>query len=141
MKRQVMATGVALAMLLAAGVASALAQASFQVSFPFQAGGKKLPAGAYTVSKTAEGGLVLRQDSTGKETPIAVIERIPRPVSPAAVPRFVFDEVGDFAPSYTEYLTVYILSEVWLAGEDGFRTHVTKGAHKTKDIKGEPAKK
>ena len=141
MKRQAMVTGLAVAILLVAGVASALAQASFQISFPFQAGGKKLPAGAYSVAKTADGGLVLRQETTGKETPVAVIERIARPASPAVVPRFVFDEVGDFAPSYTEYLTVYILSEVWFAGEDGFRTHVTKGAHKTKEVKGEAAKK
>jgi hypothetical protein len=141
MKRQALAAGAALALLLAAGVASAFAQASFQVSFPFQAGGKKLPAGAYTVAKTAQGGLVLRQETTGKETPVAVLERIAASAPPAAAPRLVFDEVGDFAPSYTEYLTVYVLSEVWLAGEDGFRIHVTKGAHKTKDVKGDATKK
>ena len=140
MKRQAMATGVALALLLVAGVASAFAQADFKVPFPLQAGGKKLAAGDYAVVKTAEGGLVLRQESTGKETPIAVIERIAQPVPPVAEPRLVFDEVGDFAPSYTEYITVYVLSEVWLPGEDGYRVHVTKGAHKTKIVNGTAAK-
>jgi hypothetical protein len=136
MKRQAMAAAAALALLFVAGVAPALAQASFQVPFAFQAGGKKLPAGAYTLAKSAEGGLVLKQEATGKETPVPAIERIPQPVPPATEPRLAFDEVGDFAPSYTEYITVYILSEAWLVGEDGYRTHVTKGAHKTREIKG-----
>ncbi|MGZ5425487.1 MAG: hypothetical protein ACXWH4_13090, partial [Candidatus Aminicenantales bacterium] len=140
MKRQATATVVALAFFLVAGVASAFAQADFKVPFPLQAGGKKLGAGDYAVVKTAEGGLVLRQVSTGKETPVAVIERIAQPVPPAAEPRLVFDEVGDFAPSYTEYITVYVLSEVWLPGEDGYRVHVTKGAHKTKAVNGTAAK-
>ncbi len=140
MKRKAMATVVALAVLLGAGVASAFAQAEFKVPFPLQAGGKKLGAGDYAVVKAAEGGLTLRQVSTGKETPVAVIERIAQPVPPAAEPRLVFDEVGDFAPSYTEYITVYILSEVWLPGEDGYRVHVTKGAHKTKVVNGAVAK-
>ena len=140
MKRQTMATVAALALFLVAGVASAFAQAEFKVPFPLQAGGKKLAAGDYAVAKTADGGLVLRQVSTGKETPVAVIERIAQPVPPVAEPRLVFDEVGDFAPSYTEYITVYVLSEVWLPGEDGFRVHVTKGAHKTKVVSGAVAK-
>ncbi len=141
MKRQAAATAVALALILAAGVASAFAQAEFKVPFPITAGGKKLAAGDYAVAKAADGGLVLRQGSTGKEIPLGVLERIAKPEPPVAGPRLVFDEVGDFAPSYTEYITVYVLSEVWLPGEDGYRVHVTKGAHKTKEVKGEAAKK
>jgi hypothetical protein len=140
MKRQATAIFVALACGLVAGVAAALAQADFKVPFPLQAGGKKLAAGDYAVVKTAEGGIVLRQGSTGKEVPLAVLERIAKPVPPVGEPRLVFDEVGDFAPSYTEYLTVYVLSEVWLPGEDGYRVHVTKGAHKTKVVSGAAAK-
>jgi len=136
MKRHATAALVALAILLAGGVLSAYAQAAFKVTFPIQAGGKKLAAGEYAVAKTADGQLVLRQESTGKEIPVAVIERIPQPEPPVTEPRLVFDEVGDFAPSYTEYITVYILSEVWFPGEDGYRVHVTKGAHKTKVVKG-----
>jgi hypothetical protein len=140
MKLRATATVLALAFFLAAGVASAFAQADFKVPFPLQAGGKKLGAGDYVVVKAAGGGLVLRQASTGKETAISVIERIAPPVPPVVEPRLVFDEVGDFAPSYTEYMTVYVLSEVWLPGEEGYRVHVTKGAHKTKTVNGTAAK-
>ena len=134
MRRQAMV--LALACVLVAGVSSAFAQASFKIPFDFKAGGKKLPKGDYALSKTADGALALKQESSGKETPVAVLEKIAPPAPPVTEPKLVFDEVGDFAPSYTEYITVYVLSEVWLPGEDGYRIHVTKGAHKTKEVKG-----
>ena len=59
---------------------------------------------------------------------------------PLAEPQLVFDMVGNFAPSYTEYVTDYVLAEVWLPGGDGFQVHTMKGAHKTKILKGEKAK-
>ena len=141
MKRTAMAAVVTLAVLVAAGAASTFAQATFKVPFKFQAGGKKLPAGDYTVMKAAEGQLTLRQEATGKDIPVPFTERIAQPKPAVAGPRLVFDEVGDFEPSYTEYFTVYILSEVWLGGEDGFRVHTTKGAHQTKVVNGVSAKK
>jgi hypothetical protein len=125
--------------ILLAGVALAATQADFQVPFSLRAAGKDLAAGEYAVAKTAEGGIVLKQMSSGKEIALKVLERI-KPEAPAAEPRLVFDEVGDFAPSYTEYITVYVLSEVWFPGEDGYRVHVTKGAHKTKVVTGAAAK-
>jgi hypothetical protein len=141
MKRTAKAAIVTLAVLFVAGAASTFAQATFKVPFKFQAGGKKLPAGDYTVTKAAEGQLMLRQEATGKEYPVPFTERIAQPKPAVAGPRLVFDEVGDFEPSYTEYFTVYILSEVWLGGEDGFRVHTTKGAHQTKVVNGVSAKK
>jgi hypothetical protein len=129
----------ALGALLFAGVSTAFAQADFKVPFAIRAAGKNLASGEYTVVKAADGGLVLRQAMTGKEVPLAVLERI-KPEAPVGEPRLVFDEVGDFAPSYTEYITVYVLSEVWFPGEDGYRVHKTKGAHKTKEVKGEAVK-
>ena len=141
MKRTAMAAVVTLVVLLVAGAASTFAQATFKIPFKFQAGGKKLPAGDYTVMKTAEGQLTLRQEATGKDIPVPFTERIAQPKPPVAEPRLGFDEVGDFEPSYTEYFTVYILSEVWLGGEDGFRVHTTKGAHQTKVVNGVSAKK
>ena len=137
MKRQ--AIVLAMAFLLV-GAALAQVQTAFKIPFEFKAGGKNLPKGDYTLSKTPEGGFLFKQDSTGRETPVAALERIAQPVPPLAEPRLVFDEVGDFAPSYTEYITVYVLSEVWLPGEDGYRVHVTKGAHKTKVVNGLAAK-
>lgn len=133
------ALAIALGGLLVAGAALAAAPADFKVPFGIRAAGKNLAAGDYAVAKTAEGGLVLKQVSTGKEVPLPLLERI-KAEAPAAEPRLVFDEVGDFAPSYTEYITVYVLSEVWFAGEDGYRVHLTKGAHKTKVVTGSAAK-
>jgi hypothetical protein len=52
----------------------------------------------------------------------------------------VFDVVGNFAPSYTEYVTDYVLAEAWVQGKDGFLIHTLKGAHKTQVIKGQKAK-
>ncbi len=127
-------------LVVVAGAVPAMAQASFKVPFPFQAGGKKLPAGDYTVLVSGDGPLTLRQEATGKEFQVAFTERMAQPAAPPAGAQLVFDEVGDFAPSYTEYFTVYILSEVWLPGQAGFRTHTTKGAHNTKVIKGAGAK-
>jgi hypothetical protein len=141
MKPQATASMVALALLLAAGVAAAFGQATFKVPFPIQAGDKKLAAGDYSVAMVADGQLVLRHIATGKESALAVIDRIASPKPPMTAPQLVFDEVGDFMPSYTEYVTVYVLSEVWFPGEDGFRVHVTKGAHKTKTVVGEAVKK
>jgi len=141
MKRSVGLLVMLLAFIFGAGVSLTYAQATCKIPFNFQAGGKKLPAGDYTVMKAAEGRLTLRQEATGKEFPVPFTERLARPQPAVAGPRLVFDEVGDFEPSYTEYFTVYILSEVWLEGEDGFRVHTTKGAHQTKVVNGVSAKK
>jgi hypothetical protein len=139
MKRQALTIAAALVFLLGAGVAAAAAPADFKVPFAIKVAGKSLAAGDYTVTAAADGGLVLKQVSTGKEIALTVIERI-KPEAPLAEPRLVFDEVGDFAPSYTEYITVYVLSEVWFPGQDGYRVHITKGAHKTKTVTGAAAK-
>ncbi|MBN2264884.1 MAG: hypothetical protein JW775_03630 [Candidatus Aminicenantes bacterium] len=140
MKRRAPLTALVLSLVLGLGIALAADQADFKVPFPIRAGGKNLAAGDYAVSSAGEGGLVLRQVSSGREVPLTVLERIARPDPAPAEPRLVFDEVGDFAPSYTEYITVYVLSEVWLPGQDGYRVHITKGAHKTKVVTGAAAK-
>lgn len=125
----------ALAILLAVEILPAAAQTAFKIPFEFQAGGKKFPAGEYVMVKTPEGQLALRQVATGRESQIPFTERLAQPTPALAEAQLVFDEVGDFAPSYTEYITVYILSEVWFPREDGYRTHLTKGAHKTRVVK------
>mgnify|MGYP006270511863 CR=1 FL=1 len=136
MKRQAMVIGMALGLFLGGAVALAQAQTAFKIPFDFKAGGKNLPKGDYTVALKADGSVVLKQEATGKETAVPVLGKLPKPAPPPAGSRLIFDEVGDFAPSYTEYLTVYVLSEVWLAGQDGLEVHVTKGAHKTKVVEG-----
>jgi hypothetical protein len=58
-----------------------------------------------------------------------------------AEPRIIFDEMGAFEPSYTEYFTIYVVGEVWLSGQEGYLIHLTKGAHKNQVVKGEAQKK
>ncbi len=136
MKRHAIWVSLILAITLAAGPIAASAQATFNIPFEFKAAGKKIPAGEYWLGLSGEGQLLLRQISTGKELLVPFTEKLPPPDPPAAEPRLIFDEVGDFAPSYTEYLTVYVLSEVWLSGDEGFLVHTTKGAHKEKTVTG-----
>ena len=116
------------------------AQAAFIVPFKFESGGKKLPAGEYVVTRTGDGQVTFQQVSTGKETLLAFGEKLTPADPPATEPRLVFDEVGNFEPSYTEYFTVYVLAEVWLSGKEGYLVHTTKGAHKHQTIKGERKK-
>ena len=141
MKRFAFGAVVVLAFLLVAGAPLAFAQATFKVPFEFQAGGKKLPAGEYGIARSAEGQITLRQESTGKEFQAPFTQRLAQPSPPVAEPQLVFDEVGNFEPSYTEYFTVYLLAEVWLPGEEGFLVHTTKGAHKNKTVSGQSVKK
>lgn len=114
--------------------------ALFKVPFEFRAAGKKIPAGEYWFGFNQAGKLILRQTSTGKELELQVQEKLNPPEQPAAEPRLVFDEVGDFAPSYTEYFTVYVLSEIWLSGENGFLIHLTRSPHKERTVTGEAVK-
>lgn len=114
--------------------------ALFKIPFEFRAAGKRIPAGEYWFGFNQAGKLILRQTSTGKELELQVLEKLNPPEQPAVEPRLVFDEVGDFAPSYTEYFTVYVLSEIWLSGQEGFLIHVTKSQHKEKTVTGTAVK-
>lgn len=69
-----------------------------------------------------------------------VNRRLPQPNLPLEEPQLVFDVEGDFEPSYTEYVTDYLLAEVWLPGEEGFLVHATNGAHMNQTVKGQRAK-
>jgi len=122
---------------LVARATETYAQGTFKIPFGFEASGKKLPAGEYLVAK-GDGQITLRQESTGKEFQVPFTQRLAQPNPPLTEPQLVFDMVGNFAPSYTEYVTDYVLAEVWLQGEDGFLVHAMKGAHKTQIVKGQP---
>ena len=130
----------ATAWVLALGAANAFAQGTFKIPFTFQAGGKSLPAGVYQVIPKDDTQLTLRQESTGKEFQIPFTKRLAQASPPLAEPQLVFDVVGNFAPSYTEYVTDYVMAEVWLQGADGFLVHTLKGAHKSQVIKGQKTK-
>ena len=139
MKRVAIWAVVAMALMFVAGAGEAFAQATFKVPFPFQAANVKLPKGEYRLTQMDEGHLTLRQEATGKEYPIPFAKRLAQPSPPLAEPQLVFDVVGDFAPSYTEYVTDYVMAEAWMPGADGFLVHTLKGAHKTEILKGQKA--
>lgn len=141
MRHFVITAIVALAVILIAADAVTYAQGTFAIPFKFQAGGKKLPAGEYWIAQKGEGRIVLRKEPGGEEVPIPFTQRLEQPKPPLEEPQLVFDVVGNFEPSYTEYVTDYLLAEVWLPGEDGFLVHLTKGAHQNKTIKGHKAAK
>ncbi len=141
MKRSAAMTIGAVAFILMAGGVAAYAQATFKIPFKFEAGGKAFPPGEYTVAQKGEGQIVIRQEAKGEEVLVPFLERLPRPTPAVAEPQLVFDMVGNFEPSYSEYITDYLLAEVWPAGEDGFLVLTTKGAHQHKAITGQVAKK
>jgi len=128
------------AALVAVSAASA-AEGMFKIPFPFKAGGKSLPAGDYAVAPKGETQLVIKPAAGGNEVVVPVLARLDQAAPPVADFKLVFNMVGNFEPSYTEYVTEYHLSELWQPGEKGYQTHVLKGAHKTQEVKGEPAKK
>lgn len=141
MKRLAVLPIVIAAFALAAAAPPAHAQAAFKVPFKFESGGKKLPAGDYLVTRTGDGQVTLQLVSTGKEFVLPFNQKLTPAAPPEAGPRLVFDEVGNFEPSYTEYFTVSVLAEVWLSAHEGYLIHTTKGAHKNQIVKGEAAKK
>jgi len=140
MKRLAVLVVAATALVLMAGAAQAFAQDTFTIPFPFKAGVTSLPKGDYSVAKKDDSNITLRQESTGKEYQVPFTKRLAQPSPPLTEPQLVFDVVGDFAPSYTEYITVYVLAEAWHQGADGFLIHTMKGAHQTKTINGRKAK-
>jgi hypothetical protein len=132
---------VLIAAVLVAFSAASAAEGVFKIPFPFKAGGRSLPAGDYVVAAKGDGQLAVRSAAGGTEIPVPVLARLDQPTPPVADHKLVFNIVGNFEPSYTEYVTEYHLSELWQPGEKGYQTHILKGAHKTQEIKGEPAKK
>jgi hypothetical protein len=139
MRRSIVLRLVALVLTLSASAGVCFAQGTFKVPFPFQAGGKKLPAGDYRIAQKGNEQIILRQEPNGSEVAVTVLKTLPRPNPPLAEPQLIFDAVGNFEPSYTEYVTDYLLAEVWLPGQDGFLLHVTKGGHAHQTIKAQKA--
>lgn len=141
MKRLVVLALVALAFGLVAGSPAAYTQGIFKIPFEFEAGGKKFSPGEYWVAQKEDKNIAIRMEPNGKEVLIPFIQRLEQPKPSIQEPQLVFDAVGNFEPSYTEYVTEYVLAEVWMPGEDGFLIHTTKGAHQDQTVKGQVAKK
>jgi hypothetical protein len=140
MRRRAVLTIAIAAFAALSAAAPVQAQSAFKVPFNFESGGKKFPAGNYVVTRTGDGQVTFQQVATGKESVVPFTQKLTPAEPPASEPRLVFDEVGNFEPSYTEYFTVYVLAEVWLSGQEGYLVHTTKGAHKNQTVKGEAKK-
>jgi len=136
MKRIVFRRAAAAIVLAVAAAGLTFAQAAFKIPFPFEAGGKKLPAGEYSVVPKGSNQLALKRLPDGAEVLVAFTKRLEKPARPATEPQIVFDMVGNFEPSYTEYVTDYVLAELWMPGENGFLVRAMKGAHQHKTIMG-----
>ena len=141
MKRLVLLGVGAIIFSLVAGGNSAYAQGTFKIPFKFEAGGKKFPAADYWIAPKDEQQLILRQGPNGEEALIPYAGRLARPKPAIEEPQLVFDMVGNFEPSYTEYVTDYVLAELWLPAADGFLVRAMKGAHQHQTVKGQSAKK
>ncbi len=139
MERTIIAAAATLALALVAGGSAPPDPAAFEIPFKFQAGGRSFASGEYRIELATEGRLLIRQGSSGRETEVAVIGKLPRPDTPADVPRLVFSLVGNFEPSYTEYVTDYVLTEVWLDGDIGCLIKAFKGTYKTQTVTGRRA--
>jgi hypothetical protein len=140
MKRRVALTILILTIALITGSALSFAQGTFSIPFKFKVAGKTLPSGEYTLLLKEDGQLALKKEG-GEEVLFPFQERLPKPDTPLAEPALVFDVVGNFEPSYTEYVTEYVLAQIWVPGEQGYLIHLTKGAHQEKVIKGRPPAK
>jgi hypothetical protein len=141
MKRLLSLAVAAIAFGLIAGGTAAYGQAIFKIPFKFEAAGKKFSPGEYWISQKEEGKIAFRMQPNGAEVLIPYIQKLPQPKPSIQEPQLVFDLVGNFEPSYTEYITDYLLAEVWLSGEEGFLIHTTKGAHQNQTVKGQRAQK
>jgi hypothetical protein len=126
---------------LLAGAASASAQATFKIPFKFEAAGNKLPAGDYRIAPKGADQLSLRQEPDGPEILVPFAQRLEIPAEPIAEPQLLFHVVGNFEPSYTEYVTDYVLAELWMPGEQGYLVRAMKGAHGNQWVKGTRVKK
>lgn len=141
MKRLIILSVLALAFTIFLGSSEAFTQAAFQIPFKFYIEGKSYSPGDYWIAQKEEGKITLQKEPGGEEVLIPFLERLAQPEPPIEDPQLVFDMVGNFEPSYTEYITDYLLAEVWLPGKDGFLVITTERSEYHKSVKGVIEKK
>ena len=127
---------IAIAVVVIAASMVVTAQMIVDVPFKFEAGGKPFPPGQYSIDVKADGSIGLRPTPNGVEIVIAAKERRKQPARAVQQPELVFDKVGNFEPSFSEYVTDYLLSEVWLPGTDGIVVLTTSGKHDHQTVTG-----
>jgi hypothetical protein len=125
----------AIALVVIAASLGLSAQMTVDVPFKFEAGGKSFPPGQYSIAIKADGAVELRAVPNGVATMLAAKER-KQPARKVEQPELVFDKVGNFEPSFSEYVTDYLLSEIWLPGTDGVVVLTTNGKHDHQTVTG-----
>jgi len=110
----------AVASVLLLGIALAqAAPVTVNIGFGFVAGGKSMPAGKYQIDiKSASGPVILRGDAKDSEAILQVMTRLGRHDNDLE-PELVFDKIGP----------ALHLSEIWVAGEDGYLVLGTQEKH------------
>jgi hypothetical protein len=96
-----------------------------KIDFPFTVAGKDLPAGPYSVARDSSA-LAFRVSGEGKNAAIAeILTRLTAELhATRQEAHLVFDKVGE----------TYILSEIWIPGQDGYMVALTKGPHQHKVV-------
>jgi hypothetical protein len=123
------------------GSSIAFSQVTFKIPFKFEIEDKSFPSGNYLLEQKEEGKIVLRGEAGGEEISIPVIMKLEQPEPPITEPQLLFDMVANFEPSYTEYVTEYLLAEVWLSTKMGFLVLAGERSEYAQSVKGEKAKK
>jgi hypothetical protein len=111
-------------------------QATFKIPFKFEVMGKSFPPGNYWIAQDEDGKITLRKETEDKEILIPFIKKLEQSDPPAAEPQLIFDMVANFEPSYTEYVTDYLLAEVWLTGKGGYLVLSAERSEYTKKVAG-----
>ena len=135
-RRLIGLASLAVAFVMMAASVVICAQVTVDVPFKFEAGGKAFPPGQYSIEIKADGAIELRSLPSGVAIVIAAKERLKQTARPVKQPEVVFDKVGNFEPSFSEYVTDYLLSEVWVPGIDGVVVLTTNGKHEHQTITG-----
>jgi hypothetical protein len=141
MKRLITLTALVLVFTIFLGRNFAYSQATFKIPFKFEAEGKSFPPGNYWVAQQEDGKITLRKETGGEEVLIPFIKELLQPDPPIEESQLIFDMVANFEPSYTEYVTEYLLAEVWLTGKGGFLVLTTERSEYTKSVTGLKEKK
>jgi hypothetical protein len=141
MKRQITSAALVLVLTLFLGANLAYSQATFKIPFKFEVEGKSFPPGNYWVAQQEEGKITLRRETGGGEVLIPFIKKLEQPDPPVEDSQLIFDMVANFEPSYTEYVTEYLLAEIWLTAKGGFLVLTGERSEYTKSVTGVEAEK
>jgi len=140
MKRMMISVGIFVVFQIFLMSVFAYSQAEFKIPFKFEAEGKTYPPGNYEAVREEDGKITLRREAGGIEISITIIKQLTEPNPAIETPQLIFDMVANFKPSYTEYVTDYLLTEVWLSEKDGYLVLDSERSEYTKGIKGVMAK-